>query len=594
MSTVTRHGFRAMCGAMLAASSGAVPLAAQGSQGASSEVEQIVVMIRCSLDGQESIGAGIIFGAGNDRLYVVTANHVVRLGATEATNIRVELRSLPGEPMPATLTTSFDAKRDVAVLSISGVKAAGIDVARIPFDRLGAPLSLARGDGVFALGYPQGRPWGSNVAPTPISSTSDSLLTFETTLVSRGHSGGALLNQRREIVGMLLNVQPPDATSRNIVQVLAMLREWRFPVALRGRFALAEQETVSAGSGFTCAVRRDGTAFCWGSNDHGELGNGTRGNSLAPVPVSTEMKFASVSAGWLYACALTTSGAAYCWGNAQPDDAGPVPGDPMERRVPVAVGGDLTLSSLSAGHQHACGVSSVGAVYCWGDNDAGQLGNGSRTASLTPVKVATNVTFRSVSAGLSHSCALATDGQAYCWGDGRFGALGSGDSTSHDRPVAVAGGLRFSMLSAGTLYTCGVGTEGSAYCWGRNDYGALGDGTTRAALVPRAVSGGHRFRAISARRNAGRAVTCGLTVNGAALCWGWQSEALGQRVIDDEKRPGAVVGGLVFGTLSVGFSHVCGAAANGSIYCWGDGRYGQLGNGATEAHVTPGLVPIPR
>src|SRR5262245_49024295 len=415
MSFATRQRLRAMCTVMLAATIGATRLASQGSQGESSEVEQIVVMIRCTLDGKESIGAGIIFGTGNDRLYVVTANHVVRLGANEATNIRVELRSLPGEPVPATLTTTFDAKRDVAVLSIVGVKAAGIDVARIPFDRLGAPSSLARGDGVYALGYPQGRPWGTNVAPAPISSTSDSLLTFETTLVSPGHSGGALLNQRREIVGVLLSVQPPDATARSITQAIAQLKEWRFPVALRGRFARAEPDVVGAGAGFTCGLRRDGAAFCWGDNDHGELGNGTRGSSLAPVAVSTEQKFASVSAGWSFACALTTSGAPYCWGNTQPDDdAGPVPGDPAERGVPVAIGGDLTLSSLSAGFDHACGVTSAGAAYCWGENDDGQLGNGSKTASLTPVKVATNLTFRSVSAGLNHSCALATDGRAYC------------------------------------------------------------------------------------------------------------------------------------------------------------------------------------
>ena len=587
-----RHCVRAIGGALVAATFAAAPLASQGDSG---ETEHLVVMIRCMLDGRESIGAGIIFGAANDRLYVVTASHVVRRGTEEASDIRVELRSLPGEPVRATLTTAFDAKLDLAVLSISGVKAAGIDVARIPFDRLGSPSSLSRGDGVFALGYPQGRPWGTNVAPAPISSTSDSLLTFETTLVSPGHSGGALLNQRREIVGVLLNVQPPDATARSISQAIAQLEEWRFPVALRGRFAAAEPNVVSAGAGFTCGLRRDGTAFCWGDNDHGELGNGTRGSSLAPVPVSTEQKFASVSAGWSFACALTTSGAPYCWGNTQPDDdAGPVPGDATERGVPVAIGGDLTLSSLSAGFDHACGVTSAGAAYCWGENDDGQLGNGSKTASLTPIKVATNLTFRSISAGLNHSCALTTDGRAYCWGAGRSGQIGDGDSTAHVRPVAVGGALRFSALSAGNLYTCGVATTGAGYCWGDNEFGELGDGTRKSSVVPRPVAGGHRFRAISVNRGTGRSVTCGLTTTGAALCWGWESEALGQQDVADETRPGAVVGGHVFAAISVGFSHVCGVVANGSTYCWGSNKYGQLGNGATETRVTPGLVPIPR
>src|SRR5215831_7532205 len=140
MSTVsnTSSHYRAlaMWGVLLAATFAAAPLAAQGESG---EAEQLVVMIRCTLAGKESIGAGIIFGAANDRLYVVTASHVVRHGADEASDIRVELRSLPGEPVRATLTTAFDAKLDLAVLSIPGVKAAGIDIAKIPFDRLGSP-----------------------------------------------------------------------------------------------------------------------------------------------------------------------------------------------------------------------------------------------------------------------------------------------------------------------------------------------------------------------------------------------------------------------------------------------------------------------
>jgi alpha-tubulin suppressor-like RCC1 family protein len=555
------------------------------------EAEQLVVMIRCTIDGQESIGAGIIFGAANDRLYVVTANHVVRRGATAAENIRIELRSLPGEPVPATIATSFDARRDVAVLSIAGIRALGIDTTKIAFDRLGAPGSISRGDGMYALGFPQGRPWGINVAPAPMSSVTDSLLTFETTLVSRGHSGGALLNARHEIVGLLLNVQPPDATARNITQVLGMLRDWRFPVALRGRFALAEPEVVSAGAGFTCALRRDGAAFCWGSNDDGELGTGTRGSSLAPVAVSSQLKFASVSAGWGFACALTTVGAAYCWGNAD-TEGGPVPGTAMQRRIPSPVPGGLTFASLSAGFTHVCGVTTSGAVYCWGEN-AGRLGNGSVGDSPSPVKAVSQAAFKSVSAGLTHTCGLATDGRAFCWGDNRTGALGTGDTTFRDRPTAVPGTLRFTKISAGNLYTCGVATDGVAYCWGRNEDGELGNGTTTDTPTPRAVAGGHKFKSIHTHHAGGHSRTCGLTTDGAAYCWGAESESLGQFQTDDDTKPGPVVGDLTFASMSLGLTHACGVTTDGRVYCWGDGRYGQLGNGATEPRITPGLVPIP-
>ncbi|HKH92641.1 MAG TPA: trypsin-like peptidase domain-containing protein [Gemmatimonadaceae bacterium] len=576
---------------------GSIRLVAQETPAPTSkETEQIVVMIRCTIDGEESIGAGILFGSANDRLYVVTANHVVRRGATSATDIRVELRSLPGEPVPATLTTRFDAPLDVAVLSIAGVSAKGISAARLPFDRLGDPTKLSRGDGVYVLGQPQGRPWGTNVAPIPVASVSDSVLVFETSQVVPGHSGGALLDARGEIVGLVLNVQPPDARARNVVQVAELLRGWGFPVALRGRFALAEPELVSAGTGFTCALRRDGAAFCWGSNDHGELGSGTRGASTAPIAVSTPLRFASVSAGSTFTCALTTDGVPYCWGNAALDDGGPGPvrGDPIERRVAARVDGELTFASLSAGGAHACGVTTAGVAYCWGDNEQGQLGDRTTTPSETPVRVAADARFRVVSAGFHHSCALTTDGRAYCWGaKGDGEVLGTGAGTKHERPVQVGGALRFASLSAGIYYTCAVTTAAAGYCWGNNEHGQLGDGTTKSAATPRAVAGGHRFRYIAAQRASGRAVTCGLTTDAKALCWGWESEALGRHDTRDSYSPAPVVGSLTFRSLSVGFSHTCGVTTNGAVYCWGDNRYGQLGDGATATHLTPGLVPIP-
>ena len=559
---------------------------------ASDDTEQIVGMIRCTLDGEESIGAGILFGAANDRLYLVTANHVVRRGPASCTDIHVELRSLPGEPVPATLTTSFDARRDVAVLSIAGLREKGIDAARLPFDRLGDPASLVRGDGVYALGFPQGRAWGTSVAPIPIASVSDSVLVFETSQVVPGSSGGALLDRRREIVGLVLNVQPPEATARNVVQVIELLRAWRFPVALRGRFALAEPEQVSAGEGFSCALRREGTAFCWGSNDHGELGTGTRGASLEPVRVTTALGFASISTGSTFACALTTDGEAYCWGNAGPDDEGPgaVPGERLERRVPGAVAGGHKFASLSAGGAHACGVTTAGIAYCWGENDAGQLGDGGTATSDTPVRVPTAARFRSVSAGFAHTCGLSMDGRAYCWG---MRDTYGGGAAARARPAPVGGALRFAMLAAGSFYTCGVATSGVGYCWGSNQFGQLGDGTTKPSAEPRAVAGGHRFRRIVAKRANGRPHTCGLTVDGKALCWGWESEALGRRDLDDTSTPGPVIGGLTFRALSAGFSHSCGITTRGDVYCWGDDRYGQLGDGATAARLTPGLVPLP-
>jgi alpha-tubulin suppressor-like RCC1 family protein len=265
--------------------------------------------------------------------------------------------------------------------------------------------------------------------------------------------------------------------------------------------------------------------------------------------------------------------------------------------MPAKVAGDLTFISLATGHHHACGITRTGQAWCWGENDGGQLGDGTVARSAKPVRVVGNVRFRSVSAGLAHSCGLAGDGRAYCWGSGAWGALGSGSETGSRVPVQVKGAARFAMLSAGSSYTCGVDVRGAAHCWGSNELGQLGDGTAgraRGSTTPRPVTGGHVFRSVSASFNGGQPVTCGVTIAGQAMCWGFHTEAIGQRDLPEDGVPGFVDGDLVFESLRVGFSHACGVVKGGDVYCWGDNRYGQLGDGSTDTRLSPAPVPIGR
>ncbi|MGH3375788.1 MAG: RCC1 domain-containing protein, partial [Actinoallomurus sp.] len=149
-----------------------------------------------------------------------------------------------------------------------------------------------------------------------------------------------------------------------------------------------------------------------------------------------------------------------------------------QRLVPAAVAGGLSFRQVSAGNGHTCGLAEDQRAYCWGLNESGQLGDGTRADHPTPHLVAGGHTYGQLVAAAGHSCGVTTGHTAFCWGDNFAGKLGDGTMTA-DRltPTAVVGGLSFSGTDPGTSASCGVTTTHRAYCWGHNAYGQLGNGT---------------------------------------------------------------------------------------------------------------------
>jgi alpha-tubulin suppressor-like RCC1 family protein len=317
---------------------------------------------------------------------------------------------------------------------------------------------------------------------------------------------------------------------------------------------------------------------------------GLTGATSAPFGVT--LTFAAVSGniglGGGHTCGLTAGGAAYCWGNNQSGQLGDgTSGTSALRTRPVAVQGGLRFSSLSAGEGHNCGIASGGAMHCWGANFAGQLGDGTTNTLRTgPVAVLGGLSLAALSAGAAHTCGVTTHGVAYCWGSNFAGQLGDGTTTDRPTPVAVLGGLSFAAVSAGEAHTCGVTTNGAAYCWGRNYGGQLGDSTTAPYRAsPVLVSGGITFAAVSA----GQDHTCARTSGGVVYCWGGNhAGALGDGTTNTLRTsPVAVLGGLTFATVSAGGLHTCGVTTGGAAYCWGDNGTGQLGDGTTSRRTSP-------
>lgn len=203
-------------------------------------IKPLIVMITCRLGDKESFGAGIIFGYAGSRIYIATANHVVRQGTDEAKNVRVRFKWLPGESIEAKLLEHVDINLDLAVLVVGD--RLETDFKSLPFDQLGDSTSLKRGHSVHSIGNPRGQQWRVNVTPDRVSDKVGDTISFESGFIGPGHSGGALLNERWELVGMIKADEPPDGVAVNIRSILNTLHRWDYPVKLTGS-ALVRPET---------------------------------------------------------------------------------------------------------------------------------------------------------------------------------------------------------------------------------------------------------------------------------------------------------------------------------------------------------------
>jgi hypothetical protein len=192
-----------------------------------------IVMINGKLAATPTFGAGIIFSREKDAIYVVTANHVVRSAGTRATQLTVELHTAPGKKLRAELTEHFDPALDLAVVSVHNPAAQGVDMCGVSLVDQLAPLgSGEHGDSVFPLGNPNGEAWALPVRPDAISEIQNAEITFESSLIAKGDSGGGLLNDQGGLVGLIQADEPPYGRALSFDKVLKVLKDWKYSVDL--------------------------------------------------------------------------------------------------------------------------------------------------------------------------------------------------------------------------------------------------------------------------------------------------------------------------------------------------------------------------
>jgi len=245
---------------------------------------------------------------------------------------------------------------------------------------------------------------------------------------------------------------------------------------------------IAAGALHTCAVA-GGSAWCWGDGSDGQLGNGAAQDASTPVAVSGLSGVRTVAAGGAHTCAVTLSGSVSCWGLGSSGQLGV--GSTTGSPSPVAIASlGAPAAVVSAGNATTCALTAVGAK-CWGYGQFGQLGDGATADSPVPVDVmALPTSAPAVAAGGEHTCALDPGGGVWCWGEDESGQLGDDGAADSPVPVQVLGiASGAGAIAAGTAHTCTVDGAGGVRCWGWNVSGQLGNGTTTDSATAVVVAG---------------------------------------------------------------------------------------------------------
>jgi len=346
--------------------------------------------------------------------------------------------------------------------------------------------------------------------------------------------------------------------------------------------------TAAANAFSACVRKADGTAACWGDNRSAMLGDGTMRTQYTPVAVQGLSGAVDLAVSQYHACAVKMDGTAACWGTNRSGQLGngETQGDyPM----PQMVSGIEDAVQVAVGNAHSCALLRTGQVRCWGQNNAGQVGDGQTTNRGFPASVNAPTDIVQVVAGFGHTCALRNNGGVVCWGAGAQGQIGNGTMTGiNNMGLPVSGITDAIALSAGSNHTCAVRLNGRVLCWGNNASGQVGNGMAGAPVaMPIEVAGIVDAVGVAA---AGLH-TCVVRKTGGVRCWGSNTAGqLGDNTMVNRLSPVDVMGLTDAVRVTGGNDFTCAVRGNGSVVCWGANTNGQLGRGMTTGAQRLGPV----
>lgn len=280
-------------------------------------------------------------------------------------------------------------------------------------------------------------------------------------------------------------------------------------------------------------------------------------------------------------CGIKVDNSLWCWGQNNYGQFGD--GTTTDRNVPTKIGSD-GWAKLGLGRESACGIKADGTAYCWGLNESGRFGNNSEVDSLVPVPVNGGGTWLDIAGEYRNFCGIKTGGTGYCWGSwsGPHGQTSQpGDSLLI--PTAISGGGTWKKITVGSGIACGIKSNDSAWCWGSTFSGSsLGNGTTNSSNPPVQVSETGPWSQISS----GGGHVCAIKSDQTLWCWGNnQYGALGIGSTTNKNVPTQVAGN--WSKIVAGNGYSCGIKTDGTLWCWGSNSSGGVGDGSTTNRLSP-------
>jgi alpha-tubulin suppressor-like RCC1 family protein len=355
---------------------------------------------------------------------------------------------------------------------------------------------------------------------------------------------------------------------------------------------------IDAGGFHSLALKSNGTLWAWGENLSGQLGTfatdscfliddcqkSPRRLGSTPTGPGTENSWSQFAAGYVHSVALKSDGSLWTWGRNDVGQLGD--GTVIQRDSPVHIPISSNWTTVAAGGSHTVAVQSDADIFAWGSNEFGQLGDGTAsTERLVPTNIDENaIRWVSASTQGNFTVAIRADGSMWAWGENQFGQLGDGTTVDREFAARVGTDKDWVAVAAGPTHVIALKANGAVYGWGRNAFGQLGDGTAVNKLSPTRIGSDNDWRRIAV----GSGHTIALKSDGTLWTWGWNiAGQLGDGTNSDRNYPAQVGFDSDWTSVSAGAGHNLALKSDGSLWGWGDGDFGNLGTGNTDWVLAP-------